>query len=85
MARREDFSALAAWLLTRALEHDKPSPLFQLVCEHLRAEKSPVELPDLLILHGAAASLSLGTVRQKLVGVLSSDVEVGLSGKGEAL
>ena len=36
-------------------------------------------------LHGATASLSLGMVRQKLVGVLSSDVEVGLSRKGEAL
>jgi len=30
-ATREDFSALADWLLTRALEHDKPSLLFQLV------------------------------------------------------
>jgi uncharacterized protein DUF4158 len=38
-ATREDFSALADWLLTRALEHDKPSLLFQLACEHLRAKK----------------------------------------------
>jgi hypothetical protein len=38
-ATREDFSALADWLLTRALEHDKPSLLFQLACEHLHAEK----------------------------------------------
>jgi TnpA family transposase len=38
-ATPEDFSALADWLLTRALEHDKPSLLLQLACEHLRAEK----------------------------------------------
>jgi len=38
-ATREDFNALADWLLTRALEHDKPSLLFQLACEHLHAEK----------------------------------------------
>jgi len=38
-ATREDFSALADWLLARALEHDKPSLLFQLACEHLHAEK----------------------------------------------
>jgi hypothetical protein len=30
---------LTNWLLARALEHDKASLLFQLVCDHLRAEK----------------------------------------------
>ena len=30
---------MADWLLARALEHDKPSLLFQLACEHLHAEK----------------------------------------------
>jgi hypothetical protein len=38
-ATRENLRALADWLLARALEHDKPSLLFQLVCDHLRAEK----------------------------------------------
>jgi TnpA family transposase len=38
-ATREDFSTLADWLLTRALEHDKPSLLYQLACEHLHAKK----------------------------------------------
>jgi TnpA family transposase len=38
-ATREDLRALADWLLARALEHDKPSLLFQLACEHLRTEK----------------------------------------------
>ena len=38
-ATREDFSTSADWLLTRALEHDKPSLLFQLACEQLHAEK----------------------------------------------
>jgi uncharacterized protein DUF4158 len=38
-ATREDLRVLADWLLARALEHDKPSLLFQLVCDHLRAEK----------------------------------------------
>ncbi len=39
-ATREDFRSLADWLLARALEHDKPSLLFQLACEHLHAEKN---------------------------------------------
>ena len=38
-ATREDFRSLTDWLLARALEHDKPSLLFQLACEHLHAEK----------------------------------------------
>ena len=38
-ATREDLRALANWLLARALEHDKSGLLFQLACEHLRAEK----------------------------------------------
>jgi hypothetical protein len=36
---REDFKALADWLLERALEHDKPTPLYELTCEKLRAEQ----------------------------------------------
>jgi hypothetical protein len=38
-ATREDLRSLANWLLARALEHDKPSLLFQLTREHLLAEK----------------------------------------------
>jgi hypothetical protein len=38
-ATREDLRSLANWLLARALEHDKPSLLFQLAREHLLAEK----------------------------------------------
>ena len=35
----EDFQALTAWLLERALEHDKPTLLFQLACERLHRDK----------------------------------------------
>lgn len=34
-----DKSLLAAWLLERALEHDRPTLLFQLLCERLAALK----------------------------------------------
>ena len=34
-----DFTVLTAWLLDRALEHDKPSFLLQLPCEKLYKEK----------------------------------------------
>jgi len=35
----EDLQTLTAWLLERALEHDKPTLLFQLSCERLHREK----------------------------------------------
>jgi TnpA family transposase len=38
-ATQADFTALTAWLLDRALEHDKPSLLLQLLCEKLYKEK----------------------------------------------
>jgi len=34
-----DLRAVAEWLVERALEHDRPSLLFRLVCEHLHAAK----------------------------------------------
>lgn len=34
-----DLRALSDWLLERALEHDKPTLLFQLACERLQTEK----------------------------------------------
>jgi TnpA family transposase len=34
-----DLQALAAFLLERALEHDKPIVLFQMACEHLKSER----------------------------------------------
>ncbi len=34
-----DLEVLAAWLVERALEHDKPLLLYSLACERLRAEK----------------------------------------------
>jgi TnpA family transposase len=36
---REDFKALADWLLERALEHDKPTLLYELTCEKLRSDQ----------------------------------------------
>jgi hypothetical protein len=35
----EDYDELSAWLVSRALEHDKPSLLYELVCDKLRKEK----------------------------------------------
>jgi hypothetical protein len=38
-ARTADLKALKVWLVERALEHDRPTLLFQLACERLRADK----------------------------------------------
>lgn len=38
-ARPSDLKALKSWLVDRALEHDRPSLLFQLGCEKLRTDK----------------------------------------------
>jgi TnpA family transposase len=38
-ATDHDLAALSTWLLERALEHDKPSLLFQLACERLREQR----------------------------------------------
>ena len=38
-ARREDMERLAAWRVERALEHDKPMLLYELLCEQLRTEQ----------------------------------------------
>jgi TnpA family transposase len=35
----EELRALAEWLVERALEHDRPSLLFRVTCEHLHAAK----------------------------------------------
>jgi TnpA family transposase len=36
---QQDFEALTGWLLERALEHDAPTLLYDLLCEKLRAEQ----------------------------------------------
>jgi TnpA family transposase len=38
-ARRTDLEKLATWLLDRALEHDKPLLLYELICEKLRTDQ----------------------------------------------
>lgn len=38
-ADEQDLQALADWLLERALEHDKPTLLYDLTCEKLRTEQ----------------------------------------------
>ena len=35
----DDQDALQAWLLERALEHDKPTLLLHMACEHLKQQK----------------------------------------------
>lgn len=39
-ARDEDLGQLEAWLVERALEHDRPSLLFQLACERLQRDRA---------------------------------------------
>ena len=36
---QEDFERISVWLTERALEHDRPNLLLQLLCEHFLAEK----------------------------------------------
>jgi hypothetical protein len=36
---REDVNTLADWLLERALEHDKPTLLYELTCEKIRTDQ----------------------------------------------
>jgi hypothetical protein len=38
-AKPNDFQKLANWLLERALEHDKPTLLYELACEKLRTDQ----------------------------------------------
>ena len=38
-AEQTELAELSAWLLERALEHDKPSLLFELACQKLRTDK----------------------------------------------
>ena len=38
-AEPKDFKALASWLLDRALEHDKPTLLYEQLCEKLRTDR----------------------------------------------
>jgi hypothetical protein len=38
-AEQAELTKLSAWLLDRALKHDKPSLLFELACQMLRTEK----------------------------------------------
>jgi hypothetical protein len=37
--QREDLERLAAWLMERALEHDKPMLLYELLCEQFQTEQ----------------------------------------------
>jgi Domain of unknown function (DUF4158) len=73
-ATREDLRALADWLLARALEHDKPSLLFQLVCDHLRAEKivrPGVTLLERLVM--AARERGHGETFRRLVSLFTNE------------
>ncbi|NJN46363.1 MAG: DUF4158 domain-containing protein [Candidatus Competibacteraceae bacterium] len=38
-ATNTDFNELTAWLVQRALEHDKPTLLLQLACEQLHRQQ----------------------------------------------
>jgi hypothetical protein len=51
---RGDLKALGDWLVERALEHDQPRVLFDLACEHLRAER--VVRPGVTVLERLSAA-----------------------------
>ena len=52
-ARPSDLRTLKAWLVERAMEHDRPTLLFQLACEKLRTDKivrpGPTRLERLVV------------------------------------
>jgi TnpA family transposase len=61
-ARTTDLKALKVWLVERALEHDRPTLLFQLTCERLRADK--VVRPGLTRLERLVVAAQQGAQRE---------------------
>ena len=59
----KDWQKLSAWLLERALEHDRPSLLYNLTCEKLRDEK--IIRPGMTRLERLIAEVRLTKVRHK--------------------
>src|SRR4051794_39093686 len=80
-ARPGDLSALKTWLVARALEHDRPSLLFQLACEKLRTDK--VVRPELTCLERmviAAQQQAQHETYRLLTPILSDDTKTLLDG-----
>ena len=80
-ARPGDLKALKTWLVDRALEHDRPSLLFQLGCEKLRTDK--VVRPGLTCLERlviAAQQQAQHETYRILTPLLSDDTKTLLDG-----
>jgi hypothetical protein len=54
VAGLDDLARLGEWLLDRAMEHDRPTLLFQLAAEHLRAMK--IVRPGVTVIERMVAS-----------------------------
>lgn len=70
----DDLSHLGAWLLDRAMEHDRPTLLFQLAAEHLRAAK--LVRPGVTVLERVVASARDRAEREtfrRLAGLLTDE------------
>ena len=91
---RELLKELEEFLLARAMEHDSPSLLFRLACEHLRSSK--VVRPGVVTLLERVAAARAAAVRETSTGwrtcsprprgeldaLLVSDPEIGTRGCG---
>jgi len=76
-----DLDALAAWLVERALEHDKPTLLFALAAQKLSADK--LVRPGVTVLERLVVTARERAVREtyrRLAGVLTDPVKILLDG-----
>lgn len=70
-----DLLELEAWLLARAQEHDKPSLLFQLACEHLKRNKIiRIGTTRLAQMVGTARAAAWVVNHEKVQSLLSQEV-----------
>jgi len=91
-ADQGELKSLGDWLVERALEHDRPSTLFEMACEHLRVER--VVRPGVTVVERAVLAArrratqetylrlapQLNTVRRdELMSLLDVDTETGLT------
>ncbi|MDP9353350.1 MAG: Tn3 family transposase [Chloroflexota bacterium] len=78
-ADEEELEALLAWLVERALEHDKPTLLLGLACEKLRVDR--VVRPGLSRLKrlvGTARERAVGEMYRRLSPLLAGDISTTL-------
>lgn len=67
LATKVDLLSLEQWLLDRALEHDKPTVLFKLACEHLKQQQVVRPGTDRLARMVSAARVQAQEVTYKIL------------------